>query len=169
MVILLLFNQSSTWTIEQISQETRMKMEIVIQLINGLIKSSLLSCSSLDNEDLVENDVHINYPIKLMVNYRKYDIPWKYLKYEWKYFSEKFRINLNLPVKLAKEKQSKNFDQIVDDDRKFIIQVCSLSIRFRLILLKNILGSNCSHYERRQSLEIFFTRTKSHRRSQCAI
>ena len=73
MVILALFNLSCTWTIEQICQETHMKIEIIIQVMNGLIKSNLLSCSSLNNEDLMENDLHINYPIELVVDYHKYN------------------------------------------------------------------------------------------------
>ena len=74
MVILLLFNRSLTWTVEQISQETEIKKEIIIQIMNTLIKSNLLSCLSLNGEDLTENDLDINYPIELAMDFKKYDI-----------------------------------------------------------------------------------------------
>lgn len=131
MVILLLFNRSLTWTVEQISQETEIKKEIIIQIMNTLIKSNLLSCLSLNGEDLTENDLHINYPIELAIDYNKYDILRDYLRYEWEIFSEKLRINLNQPIKLTKGKESTNFDQTINEDRKNFIQVCFVFIKLR--------------------------------------
>jgi hypothetical protein len=72
MIILLLFNQSLQWTVEQISHETQMKMGLLIQILNSLIKSKLLLCTQINNEDLQENNLHIKYPIQLATDYQKF-------------------------------------------------------------------------------------------------
>jgi len=74
MIILLLFNRSLKWTVEQISNETEMKIDLLIQILNNLIKSNLLLCKQLNNEDLKENDLHMKYIIELDMDYKSYEI-----------------------------------------------------------------------------------------------
>ncbi len=75
MVILLLFNRSLTWTVEQIANETQMKTDLLIQILNKLIKSNLLLCTQLNNdEDLKGNDLDMKYIIALATDYKRSDI-----------------------------------------------------------------------------------------------
>ncbi len=74
MIVLLLFNRSLQWTVEQISEETQMKTGLVVQILNSLIKSKLLSCTQMNDEDLQENDLHIKYTIQLATDYQKFVI-----------------------------------------------------------------------------------------------
>jgi len=74
MIVLLLFNQSSQWTVKQIFDKTQMKMNLLIQILNSLIESKLLLCIQIDHEDLQENDLHLKYTIQLATDYQKSDI-----------------------------------------------------------------------------------------------
>jgi hypothetical protein len=73
-IVLLLFNQSSQWTVEQIFHETQMKTNLLIQILNSLIELKLLLCIQIDHKDLQENDLHIKYTIQLAADYQKSDI-----------------------------------------------------------------------------------------------
>jgi hypothetical protein len=74
MIVLILFNKSLKWTIEQIANETQIKIDLLIQILNSLIKSNLLLCTQLNNEELKENDLHMKYIIELATDYKRYDI-----------------------------------------------------------------------------------------------
>jgi hypothetical protein len=45
MVVLLLFNESVSWTVEQIQVETQMKSELLIPILDSLLKSRILVCA----------------------------------------------------------------------------------------------------------------------------
>jgi len=74
MIVLILFNKSLKWTIEQIANETQIKIDLLIQILNNLIKSNLLLCTQLNNEELKENDLHMKYIIELTTDYKRYNI-----------------------------------------------------------------------------------------------
>jgi len=74
MSVLLLFNRSLKWTIEHILNETQIKIDLLIQILNNLIKSNLLLCKQLNNENLEENDIHMKYIIELAIDYKMYEI-----------------------------------------------------------------------------------------------
>jgi hypothetical protein len=61
MIILLLFNKSLNWTVEQMQGETQMKLELLISVLRELLKSNILVCAEV-NEDF---DIKIDYSIQL--------------------------------------------------------------------------------------------------------
>jgi hypothetical protein len=61
MVVLLLFNKVLTWTVERIQDETQIKLELLLQILSGLLKSKLLVCTDI-NED---EDYKETFPIEI--------------------------------------------------------------------------------------------------------
>jgi len=72
MLVLLLFNKLSEWTLEKIYNQTQIKIELVIDILNSLLKSKLLIYSKLIDEDLKEKDLHMNYTIELANHFQRY-------------------------------------------------------------------------------------------------
>lgn len=76
MVVLLLFNKVSTWTVERIQDETQIKLELLLQVLLGLLKSKLLFSPNINeddlDEDLKDTDIKTNYSIRLASDFRRY-------------------------------------------------------------------------------------------------
>jgi cullin 1 len=75
MVVLLLFNKSLTWTVERLQDETQIKLELLLQILLGLLKSKLLVCTDINedelDEDLKETDIKTNYSIRLSTDFKR--------------------------------------------------------------------------------------------------
>jgi len=75
MVILLLFNKVLTWTVERLQDETQIKLELLLQVLFGLLKSKLLVCTDIHedelDEDLKETDIKTNYSIRLATDFKR--------------------------------------------------------------------------------------------------
>ena len=70
MIVLLLFNQSSNWTVQQIEDRTEIQGQLLLQTIHSLLNSRLLTCTRL-NGDFTEADINSNDSIQLSDNYTK--------------------------------------------------------------------------------------------------
>lgn len=70
LVVLLLFNKSSSWTIEQMEDETKMRRDLLIRTISGLLQSRLLICSRM-KEDLTEVDIDLEDTIEISTDFHK--------------------------------------------------------------------------------------------------
>ena len=75
MVVLLLFNKVSTWTVERIQDETQIKLELLLQVLLGLLKSKLLFSPDINedelDEDIKDTDVKTNYSIRLASDFKR--------------------------------------------------------------------------------------------------
>jgi cullin 1 len=75
MVILLLFNRDSTWTIEQIQDETQIKSELLLQVVFGLLKTKLLVCTDINENELSEElkaaKIKTSYSIQLAPDFKR--------------------------------------------------------------------------------------------------
>jgi hypothetical protein len=65
MVVLLLFNKISSWTVEQIQDETQIKSDLLIQILFSLLQNKILVCTEI-NEDSKEIDIQMNHTIRLV-------------------------------------------------------------------------------------------------------
>jgi hypothetical protein len=76
MVILLLFNKLPDWTVERMQDETQIKADLFLQVLCGLLKSKLITCPELNDEeleeDIKETDVKMNYNIQINNDFRRY-------------------------------------------------------------------------------------------------
>lgn len=75
MVILLLFNKVSTWTVERLQDETQIKLELLFQVLLGLLKSKLLFSPDIHedefDDDIKDTDIKPNYSIRLASDFKR--------------------------------------------------------------------------------------------------
>ncbi|CAF1429694.1 unnamed protein product, partial [Rotaria sordida] len=127
MVILLLFNKVLTWTVERLQDETQIKSELLLQVLLGLLKSKLLICTDIHedelDEDFKDTDIKMNYSIRLATDFK----------------SKKLRINLNVPLKSVEQKDIEGVHRTIDEDRKMVIQAAIVRIMKARQILKHAL------------------------------
>ena len=130
MVVLLLFNKFPHWTVERMQDETQIKSDLFLQVLCGLLKNKLLNCreiQDLDEDDLKESDIQMNYNIEVNHEFKRYDVCF-YIEmnrsFQWKIivFSKKIKITLNVPLKSVEQKDIEGLHRTIDEDRKMVIQ-----------------------------------------------
>lgn len=71
MIILLLFNKSSSWTVEQIENETEITGELLIKTILSLLENRLLTCPRINNKDFTKINIDSNDIIQISNDFQK--------------------------------------------------------------------------------------------------
>jgi hypothetical protein len=67
MMVLLLFNESTEWTVEQIQNKTGLNLELLRATFYNLIKSKILISD--------DNEINANSTVRIAEDFRKYVIP----------------------------------------------------------------------------------------------
>ncbi|CAF4129396.1 unnamed protein product [Rotaria magnacalcarata] len=110
MVVLLLFNKSASWTVERMQDETQIKSDLFLQVLCGLLKSKLIICPEINDdeveEELKETDIKMHHNILVAEDFK----------------SKKIKINLNVPLKSVEQKDIEGLHRTIDEDRKMVIQ-----------------------------------------------
>ena len=68
MAVLLQYNVSENWTVQQLHESTQIKLDFLVQVLQILLKAKLLQ--SDDDDD--ENELHSNSSVALFTGYKKY-------------------------------------------------------------------------------------------------
>jgi cullin 1 len=76
MAVLLLYNDSLEWTVEQIQDKTQIKIELLLSVLISLFQSKLLTCNELNEENVTEINIKMNSIIKLSSNFKRYSADW---------------------------------------------------------------------------------------------
>ncbi|XP_066254887.1 cullin-1-like isoform X2 [Euwallacea similis] len=106
MAVLLQFNVADTWNLAQLEENTQIKQDFLIQVIQILLKAKLLSC------DDDENDVNANSAVSLNVGFK----------------NKKLRVNINIPMKTELKMEQETTHKHIEEDRKLLIQAAIVRI-----------------------------------------
>merc|ERR1712059_188479 len=80
MSVLLAFNEADSWTVSKLAEATEIKMDILIQVLQILLKSKLLVGPSV--EDFDDSQIEPSTVVNLFHGYK----------------NKKLRVNINIPM-----------------------------------------------------------------------
>lgn len=118
--VLLQFNQADSYTIEQISKNTQLELDVLKQVLALLIKARILTDNIVqedteDRKDSVSAEIERD-PIENRLK------PETLISLNLGYKNKKIRVNINVPLKAEIKQEQEKTHKNVEEDRKILVQ-----------------------------------------------
>merc|ERR1712001_56511 len=122
MSVLLAFNEADSWTVGALAEATKIKMDILVQVLQILLKSKLLV--GPNNEFIDENSIDSGTTVNLFHGYK----------------NKKLRVNINIPMKTEQKQEMEMTHKHIEEDRKLLIQAAIVrTMKTRKVLKHQLL------------------------------
>merc|ERR1712107_540048 len=111
MSALLAFNEADSWMGGKLAEATQIKMDILIQVLQILLKSKMLVGPNPEAMD-VDQDIASDISVSLFHGYK----------------NKKLRVNINIPMETEQRQEMELTHKHIEEDRKLLIQAAIVRI-----------------------------------------
>ena len=127
MSVLLQYNTTDNLTVQQLFESTQVKMEMLVQVLQILLKAKLLVIANDDSVLAFENaglSKENNVPLTSESAGDEYTLyAHTRLSLFLGYKNKKLRVNINVPMKAEIKQDQEKTHKHIEEDRKLVIQV----------------------------------------------
>ena len=115
MTVLLQYNIAKVYTIQQLQENTKIDMSILLQVLQILLKVRIL------DSDVKVNDINDDETLQKL-------LPETVIRLNEQYKNKKVRININVPMKGEVKSEQEKTHKHIEEDRKMVIQAAIVRI-----------------------------------------
>lgn len=153
MAVLLQYNDAETLSLDELLEATGISKEILVQVLQVLVKAKILINEEQDQYDLNPSEwracvcsaVTENSCFYAQTSSRRKSVHFEYEQAPCSFaMSLQIRVNLNLPIKAEVKAESADVLKTVDEDRKYVIQ--ATIVRYDLLMLLSLYRASYDYF-----------------------